>query len=625
MHQALLCLAWVPYSPFSRALERKGYYHWDADVRWQNTSSFRLSDVLLLWPRRDSAIRWALHPGFCDTLLPLFPEARMSALVGGVGKIDCADLRAVIKSSIDTWSMNHPQLHFHDDTDRCANDRLATLADPSADPSVDSRFCDVEINLDVLHMDGENRGRAAFVQLDLVDVDWTVETTAGDFQTGIGLKRGEIYVSLDMCWYLDATFCSLFHVMPPVGHELVRVCVVVVVVVCASTLIDYMIGMTYATIGKERPHYLFPSSFAMPRVDRTGCESRMVRMSAYAAYLPLFVVLICTFILIFLPIFYLYVYIPCAECYDFEATLAHEWGHVLGFQHPDKFDTMNLQLTTAMNASVCHRPFDHVALTGPPADRMSIMHSLAQHSPRTCLTEDDMQGLHTLYPRCETTVAPQCIKSRRYDGIIRLMISVLIPYISVTTLILLLQRMARRYYSRRVARLSFENKALRRVNIRQKIAGQWARAAHRTSMQEKRRFPWTPRRAPSSLRFKPTAKPISKANFAPNPGATPATMPRIGGAMDRLAGRLTGCLSNRTTGHSDGNTPRPDPKSRPPRLRPRKHPPRDAPRDLSQDAPPILSLDGPATRSRLPHGHRAGQRLGIGGHLAKGAHVLQRV
>ena len=483
---AIFSLAWVPFSPLSRPSKNQGYWtRQTGGTQWLNASSFSLDNVLISWSKRESAIRWALRPGSCEALLPLFPEARLSPIVGNVGKITCADLRAVIKSSIDTWTMNHAQLHFHDVTDRC-----------------DTSKCDVEIEIDVAHMTDNNKGRAAYVQLDVQDVDWMVTSTAGDRHVGIGLKRAKMVVSLDFCWYLDATFCSIFHKIPDELNLVIRLLLVAMTILCGGIIGDCFVGMGFAAAGKVRPHYFADSNFALPRLKvgfNTGREAMLVRVSSYAAYLPLLRLLFCTFMLIFIPIFYMYVYIPCAECYDMEATFAHEWGHVLGFQHPDTFDTMNLRLKRPMDSNVCHRPFENVELTKYSSSSLSIMHSLTQHSPRTCLNEDDMEGLHVMYPRCESTVRPQCIKTKRYDGAIRFIISVLLPYMFVTLIILFLQRLARRYYHRRANNLEYENKALRKVNLSQKVHGQWARAALRSSMQENptKRFRLTRRRLPA--------------------------------------------------------------------------------------------------------------------------------
>ena len=36
------------------------------------------------------------------------------------------------------------------------------------------------------------------------------------------------------------------------------------------------------------------------------------------------------------PLFFFRVFVPCITCYDFEAAVAHEIGHLLGFDHPDE-------------------------------------------------------------------------------------------------------------------------------------------------------------------------------------------------------------------------------------------------------------------------------------------------
>ena len=57
-----------------------------------------------------------------------------------------------------------------------------------------------------------------------------------------------------------------------------------------------------------------------------------------------------------------FVFLPCWDCYDFEATIAHEVGHVLGFHHPDTEWQLNLNAHQPMGPATCRKPFDHVYL-----------------------------------------------------------------------------------------------------------------------------------------------------------------------------------------------------------------------------------------------------------------------
>ena len=106
-------------------------------------------------------------------------------------------------------------------------------------------------------------------------------------------------------------------------------------------------------------------------------------------------------------VFYDRIFMPCFECYDFEAAVAHETGHVLGFGHPyrrgassaplvlctrshrayrsrpsrgrDEKPDDNLVSACDISNATCRQPFDCAANAPYSDSEGSIMHSLTQN------------------------------------------------------------------------------------------------------------------------------------------------------------------------------------------------------------------------------------------------------
>ncbi len=62
---------------------------------------------------------------------------------------------------------------------------------------------------------------------------------------------------------------------------------------------------------------------------------------------------------------------------------------------------------------------------------MAIMEAFTTHNPSVCLSQDDYEGLLTLYPVCGSGMPPEptCIKTKVSIGALRVSVFVLVPFI----------------------------------------------------------------------------------------------------------------------------------------------------------------------------------------------------
>ena len=71
-------------------------------------------------------ITWAVHPEFCEKLLPFFPENKIELewmsqdFAQYFQFLSCGQLREAIAAALDAWALNHQQLYFSDVTNACA-------------------------------------------------------------------------------------------------------------------------------------------------------------------------------------------------------------------------------------------------------------------------------------------------------------------------------------------------------------------------------------------------------------------------------------------------------------------------------------------------------------------------
>ena len=448
-----------------------------------------------------SGISWALAPDFCEWLLPRFPEepfGRNSSIA--IEFVSCSELRDAVNRAFGTWAANHKKISFTDVTDECARHIAETGA-------AECDWVEVYLKPDLSGYAEEN-GLAAYVQhrMEYARAGAAHSTAGAALADAIVVLNTTMHVRAtdSFCWYLDTTFCYNIHRWEEVKDldvvTMMRAFFAMLVVVSSIIVIAVLVRIFAAACSCSAGRHRTASVEADARAAAPNAcvyhlcgGPRCEAVLAYLAKMPVGVLLCCLFFLMFAPVFYYKVFLPCwcaapsltprhlpsltphlplrRDCYDFEATIAHEVGHVLGFHHPDQFPDANLRAARdadgvaplPMDNASCWAPLQHVELGALPSGADTIMHSTTKHRDRTCLTADDLEGLNYLYPICDgAATEPNCVKTRRLGGWLRLAAAVATPYVVVSVALMMLQCIARGYQWRKVHELEETTHRLRK-------------------------------------------------------------------------------------------------------------------------------------------------------------------
>ena len=88
---------------------------------------------------------------------------------------------------------------------------------------------------------------------------------------------------------------------------------------------------------------------------------------------------------------FLYLLFKCNNCYSLKTTISHEFGHIIGFEHPDQHYYYNYK--SSYNKCKITKEIDQ------QYDKKSIM--ISTYNRRIIqLSLDDKLGLYDLYPSC---------------------------------------------------------------------------------------------------------------------------------------------------------------------------------------------------------------------------------
>ena len=155
-------------------------------------------------------------------------------------------------------------------------------------------------------------------------------------------NENEIRIDLDTCWYTDRHFCHA------VNRDFIPLCVGL-----GTTWGVFLCIAFFLLLHRPVPFY------SVPRI-LTWVVTVAVPTLAFGSLLP------------------------CLTCHDFTAVMIHEIGHILGFGHSD-----DSSQTCGCGGEVS------VCIT--QGDTKSVMHSVAQRRNTLCLSQDDVDGVRSIY------------------------------------------------------------------------------------------------------------------------------------------------------------------------------------------------------------------------------------
>jgi len=248
---------------------------------------------------------------------------------------------------------------------------------------------------------------------------------------------------------------------------------------------------------------------------------------------------------------------PCFECFDFEGAAVHEVGHVLGLGHPNtareevdsgffsrygtrgdnvynsriadhiRYDSQscwdtwgdvynNTPPDADIDSSGCKRGYNDQLIGGCVGIRDSVMEAFTQNNPSVCLSMDDLEAIHTLYPDCQLSVTePVCYRVNLNLGIVRIAVYVLFPLLIILFFVVTFQTAIQNHNREEIA----EHKVMIKEHRKELVANKFRLAVAKTNAtpppSNRRGSSWLrgARKAPSNVQI---ATPTSPSVASPS-------------------------------------------------------------------------------------------------------------
>lgn len=441
-----------------------------------------------------SSITWAWDENLCDLIVPRFEEHFWA-----IPLVSCASVKASVHRAFDTWAMNSRFLKFTDVSERCIAEGYTgeptcpfaeiwvTPLNRSRMPALDS---DPIVSKPIAVFTTDFRGTNGKVptrtwvtnSTTIITGNTTTTLIETDSETRRVIETVGGIISLrtgkgKVCWYLDSGFCRPFHTWkhawnsPSAAYAvgvtiLFTLWLLIVLVVAIATGIIARRGVI-----KQKGVQLDDIGFSMTDDEKKERKPLMERICIVivSEYSVTFMSLRVLLLILPWP-FFTAMFSTCWGCYDFEAAVAHEVGHLLGFGHPDLAPWEHLPEYPAEGANVYHAGLaagapltntsydclspwaavtngvpEGVAVDSWTKLRPSIMEAFTRHNPRSCLTSDDLEGLNVMYPDCSgVALEPICTKPSLNLGWLRMCLYLVVPFFIAVLASALLQYMAAR-------------------------------------------------------------------------------------------------------------------------------------------------------------------------------------
>ena len=196
-------------------------------------------------------------------------------------------------TALDTWAINHKRIHFEDVSEACWQEWEGRQGAACGNAEL---FLTTDIRMhEGMQLRYPEERYAAISEYEADHVP-TVLTSGTTLQQRNGIRRSEVVLNSQLCWYLDAAFCHRFHASDGGGewYAVVFVCSLSFVLGCLCCLCLLRPVCTATAACHDEP-------LARPPVVSARNFAR----------LPLPSLLVACYCLAAAPVFYVFVFLPC--------------------------------------------------------------------------------------------------------------------------------------------------------------------------------------------------------------------------------------------------------------------------------------------------------------------------